>query len=117
MVGAVITHADISAIKRATQGELHRSHILELLASDQALGVVLEALVLGAEQLQLRALCSILLLSSDGRHFGRGVAPSLPDFYNTALEGLEIGQGVGSCGTAAFTGELVVVEDIATHPY
>jgi diguanylate cyclase (GGDEF)-like protein/PAS domain S-box-containing protein len=115
--GAVITHADISAIKQATQGELHRSHILELLASDQALGVVLEALVLGAEQLQLRALCSILLLSSDGRHFGRGVAPSLPDFYNAALEGLEIGQGVGSCGTAAFTGELVVVEDIATHPY
>jgi diguanylate cyclase (GGDEF)-like protein/PAS domain S-box-containing protein len=115
--GAVITHADISAIKQATQGELHRSHILELLASDQPLGVVLEALVLGAEQLQLRALCSILLLSSDGRRFGRGVAPSLPDFYNTALEGLEIGQGVGSCGTSAFTGELVVVEDIATHPY
>jgi PAS domain S-box-containing protein len=34
--GAVITHADISAIKQATQGELHRSHILELLASDHA---------------------------------------------------------------------------------
>jgi PAS domain S-box-containing protein len=25
--------------------------------------------------------------------------------------------GVGSCGTAAFTGKQVIVEDIATHPY
>jgi diguanylate cyclase (GGDEF)-like protein len=41
----------------------------------------------------------------------------LPDFYNKAIHGIEIGAGVGSCGTAAFTGERVVVEDIQTHPY
>jgi diguanylate cyclase (GGDEF)-like protein/PAS domain S-box-containing protein len=45
------------------------------------------------------------------------VAPSLPDFYNEALDGIEIAIGVGSCGTAAFTGERVVVDDIATHPF
>ena len=59
----------------------------------------------------------MLLLSSDGKHLSRGVAPGLPDFYNTAIDGIEIGLGVGSCGTAAFTGERVVVEDIQTHPY
>jgi len=41
----------------------------------------------------------------------------LPAAYNAAMEGVEIGMGVGSCGTAAFTGERVVVEDIATHPF
>jgi diguanylate cyclase (GGDEF)-like protein/PAS domain S-box-containing protein len=45
------------------------------------------------------------------------MAPSLPDFYNTAIDGIAIGVGVGSCGTAAFTGERVVVTDIATHPF
>ena len=115
--GAVITHTDITALKQATQYEQHRNHILELMTNDQPLAVILEALVTGAEQLQQDAFCSILLVSSDGRHLDHAVGPSLPDFYNAALEGIEIGMGVGSCGTAAFTGQLVVAEDIATHPH
>jgi len=39
------------------------------------------------------------------------------DFYNAAIDGIEIGMGVGSCGTAAFTGERVIVANIETHPY
>ena len=30
---------------------------------------------------------------------------------------MEIGIGRGSCGTAAYTGEQVIVEDVNTHPY
>ncbi len=97
--------------------EQFRSQTLELLAEDVPLPDILEAIVRGVESLNPAMLCSILLLDSDGRHLGRGVAPSLPDFYNEAVNGLEIGLGVGSCGTAAFTGERVIVEDIATHPY
>jgi len=33
------------------------------------------------------------------------------------MNGIEIGIGVASCGTAAFTGQRVIVEDIQTHPY
>ena len=44
-------------------------------------------------------------------------APSLPDFYNDAIEGMKIGDGVGSCGTAAFRKERVIVTDILNHPY
>ena len=61
--------------------------------------------------------CSILLLDSDGEHLKRGAAPGLPEFYNAAIESIAIGAGVGSCGTAAYTGQRVIVEDIATHPY
>jgi diguanylate cyclase (GGDEF)-like protein/PAS domain S-box-containing protein len=62
-------------------------------------------------------LCSILLLDTEKNCLLPGAAPSLPDFYNDAIEGLVIGDGVGSCGTAAFRGERVIVENIHTHPY
>jgi len=107
---------DITERKQAEQYERFRSHTMELLATNQPLEDLLMAIVRGVEQLHPAMLCSILLLDSDGRHLGRGVAPSLPDFYNDAINGLEIGLGVGSCGTAAFTGERVVVTDIAIHP-
>lgn len=108
---------DITEQKQADRLDEFRGLILELLATGEALSVVLNAIVLGVEQLHPAMLCSILLLSRDGEHLAQGVAPSLPDFYNAALEGVAIGIGVGSCGTAAFTGERVIVEDIKTHPY
>ncbi|HEX7764529.1 MAG TPA: EAL domain-containing protein, partial [Cellvibrio sp.] len=40
-----------------------------------------------------------------------------PDFYINAINGAKIGPATGSCGTAAFLGERVVVDDIQTHPY
>jgi putative methionine-R-sulfoxide reductase with GAF domain len=50
-------------------------------------------------------------------HLLNGASSSLPAFYNKAIDGIEIGTGVGSCGTAAFTGERVIVDDIQNHPY
>ena len=108
---------DITERKQAEQYERFRSHTLEMLASSEPLAEVLESIVRGVEQFNPGMLCSILLLDLEGRHLCKGVAPSLPDFYNAALEGIEIGVGVGSCGTAAFTGERMIVADIATHPY
>ncbi|MDP2404565.1 MAG: EAL domain-containing protein, partial [Methylotenera sp.] len=78
---------------------------------------LLESVVLGVEALNTKMLCSILLLDTEGKCLGDAIAPSLPDFYNKAINGVEVGLGVGSCGTATFTGETVIVEDIATHPY
>ena len=45
----------------------------------------------------------------------QGAAPSLPPDYCQAIHGISIGPNVGSCGTAAFTGQPCLVEDIATH--
>jgi PAS domain S-box-containing protein len=104
-------------LQKTNEYEQLRSHTLGMLAEDVPLADILEDIVWGVEQINPAMLCSILLLDSDGKHLGRGVAPSLPDFYNAAINGLEIGLGVGSCGTAAFTGERVIVSDIATHPY
>src|SRR6202165_3111732 len=59
-------------------------------------------------------LASILLV--EGGHLRHGGAPSLPKSYTDAVNGKVIGPSAGSCGTAAYRGELVIVEDIATDP-
>ncbi len=94
-----------------------RNHILELLTHDAPLSEILETLVLGTEAQNSATICSILLMDKDGKHLLTGAAPNLPGFYNQAIHGLAIGPNVGSCGTAAFMGERVVVENIQSHPY
>jgi len=110
-------HNEVRERNRMERYDKFRSHTLELIAGNVALPDILEAIVRGVEQLNPTMLCSILLLDSEGKHLVKGLAPSLPDFYNTAIDGIEIGMGVGSCGTAAFTGKRVIVEDLQTHPY
>lgn len=108
---------DLVSRKRSEQREQTRNHVLELLAHGAPLATMLEAIVRGVEQEQPSMICSILLLDSEGKHLLTGAAPGLPDFYNDAINGIEIGIGAGSCGTAAFTGQRVIVADIQAHPY
>jgi len=62
------------------------------------------------------SLASILLMDSDGLRLQHGAAPSLPRGYVDAIEGIRIGPIAGSCGTAAYRKEPVVVADIANDP-
>jgi diguanylate cyclase (GGDEF)-like protein/PAS domain S-box-containing protein len=117
LLGAVTTFIDISERKKAEDYEQFRSGILELLATNKPLNTILEALALGVEQLNSAMVCSILLLDNEGKHFVKGVAPSLPDFYNEAIKGVEIGICAGFCRTSTITEEAVIVEDITAHPY
>jgi serine phosphatase RsbU (regulator of sigma subunit)/anti-sigma regulatory factor (Ser/Thr protein kinase) len=61
-------------------------------------------------------LASVLLTDEDGAHLLHAAAPSLPEHYNAAIDGLAIGPAAGSCGTAAFRRSQVIVEDIASDP-
>ena len=108
---------DVSDREQSERREQTRNHVLELLAHGASLTAILEAIVRGVEQEQPAMLCGIMLLDNEGRHLFTGAAPGLPDFYNAAIDGIEIGIGAGSCGTAAFTGQRVIVEDVQTHPY
>jgi diguanylate cyclase (GGDEF)-like protein/PAS domain S-box-containing protein len=104
-------------IEQQTLALNSRNEVLEQLVQDKPLATLLESIVLGIEQTDTAKLCSILLLDSEGKHLLHGAAPHLPAFYNEAINGVEIGLGVGSCGTAAFTRKRVIVEDIQTHPH
>ncbi|WP_085296918.1 putative bifunctional diguanylate cyclase/phosphodiesterase [Cognaticolwellia mytili] len=94
-----------------------RNNILELIASSAKLSEILPAILVSVEREYHDAKCSILLLDDSKKHLIIGAAPSFPDFYNEAIDGVEIGYGVGSCGTAAYTGKRVIVEDISSHPF
>lgn len=69
------------------------------------------------EDLSPGVLVSVLLADEDGLHLRHGTAPSLPAFYNQAIDGIATGDGIGSCGTAAHRRQRVIVTDIATDPY
>ena len=108
---------DITDRKRAQRREQSRRDILQQIATGQRLPAILESIVAFVERESPESRCSILLLDKSRRHLLHGAAPRLPDFYNQAIHGLEIGPTVGSCGTAAFSNQRVIVEDIETHPY
>jgi len=88
--------------------------ILEKIASGADLAEVLASLVRLIEAQSGGMLCSILLLDEDGVHLRHGAAPSLPESYIKAIDGLSIGPNAGSCGTALYFGRPVVVTDILT---
>lgn len=108
---------DITKRKRDERRERTRLKILEEMARDADLPTLLELIVHFVEQETPGSLCSVLLADETGTRLRHGAAPSLPDDYNRAVDGLKIGRGMGSCGTAAFTKHRVVVEEIEGHPY
>lgn len=88
----------------------------EMIAASAPLSEVLSTLVRMIEVQSPGMLCSVLLLSEDGNHIQHGAAPSLPEHYVKAVDGSPIGPKSGSCGTAMYRGERVVVTDILTDP-
>ncbi|MFT5505475.1 MAG: GAF domain-containing protein [Gammaproteobacteria bacterium] len=106
-------HTDITERKEAELHQKSFTHLLELITS----GEQSQAIVGVVEQQNPAMLCNVLLLDDAGKHLLSGTESSLPDFYNEAIHRIEIGMGVGSCGTAAFINERVIVDDIQTHPY
>ena len=108
---------DITERKRAEQTATGQHEILVGIAAHRPLSDSLERIARLHETLNPGALCSLLLLDDDGRHVLHGAAPNLPEAYNQAVHRQEVGEAHGSCGTAVWRGERVVVADIATHPY
>ncbi|MEG5159608.1 PAS domain S-box protein [Microcoleus sp. AT3-A2] len=107
---------DITERKQAENWLTGQKQILEMIAKGATLGDTLNTLVKIIEQQSRDVIGSILLLAPDGEHLLHGAAPSLPDSYNAAIDGIAIGPDVGSCGTAAFSRQQVIVTDIASDP-
>jgi PAS domain S-box-containing protein len=108
---------DITAHWQSEKRNRAHNAILEMVARAESLNEILHAIVRTIEEEDPASICSILLLDKEGKHLLTAAAPALPSFYNEAIEGLEIGMGVGSCGTAAYLGKRVIVEDISAHEY
>ncbi len=103
--------------KRLEQEQYQRNKILECLATGKSLPVILDKIINAIEIMNLEMLASILLFDERHQCLHHGAAPSLPDFYIKAIDGVKIGNGVGSCSSTTFTRRAVIVEDVLTHPY
>lgn len=112
-----LADAGTSDVARSRALLAGQNEALQLAVAGAPLGSVLEVLVLTAErQADTGVLASVLLLDEAGERLRHGAAPSLPAAYCEAIDGLVIGPSVGSCGTAAWRNQVVVVTDIANDP-
>ena len=93
-----------------------QKRVLEMIAADAPLSESLAALIRLIEAQVPGMFGSVLLVDEQGLHLGHGAAPSLPTAYVAAIDGVTIGPEAGSCGTAAYFREPVLVKDIAEDP-
>jgi len=107
---------DITDRKRAEVLLAGEKRLLEMIARGDSRALILEGACLLVEELASGSLSSILLLDPSTNCLRHGAAPSLPTSYSKAIDGLVIGASVGSCGTAAYRAQPVIVSDIATDP-
>jgi diguanylate cyclase (GGDEF)-like protein/PAS domain S-box-containing protein len=105
----------ISNITETRQTQVLQQRILEAVARDDDLPDVAKLICQEVEAIAPGVTCTIIRIDQEG--LLRPLAgPSVPAAYGEAIDGVPIGPDVGSCGTAAWRGEPVLVEDIETDP-
>src|SRR5699024_10106201 len=108
---------DITLRKMSERREQMRRRTLEKIAQGCSLQEIMLQLIESAEAIHPSSMCAISLTDETGKFLLHGAAPSLPDFFNQALDGVEIGLSAGSCAAAVALGKRVIVNKIASHPY
>jgi PAS domain S-box-containing protein len=106
---------DVTEAKRLESLEHLEKIVLEMNSvKGTPLANVLDTYVRGVEAMFPHSRCSLLGVKNKRLH--SLAAPSLPAEYVEAIENREIGENAGSCGTAAFLRQQVIVSDIASDP-
>jgi diguanylate cyclase (GGDEF)-like protein len=102
----------------ARVGDLVASHnrLHELIAQAAPLREVLGELVEGIERYEPSVIPCVVLLDRESSTLHPGAGPSLPPHYLASIDGVIIGPNVGTCGSAAWSGQLTITEDIADDP-
>ena len=109
--------SDITTHWKSEQRNRAHDRILGLVAKGTDLNDILQEILRTIEFEDSDSICSILLLDNEGKHLLNTIKNRLPRFYNEAINGIKIGVGVGSCGTAAILKKRVIVDDIMTNKY
>jgi diguanylate cyclase (GGDEF)-like protein/PAS domain S-box-containing protein len=116
VIGLVGIAHDITTRRQAALLREGQARILEMIAISAPLEEVLEELMLLAESQLTGILGSVMLADPNKGILRHGAAPSLPVVYTAAVDGVRVGPRAGSCGTAAWRRERVIVTDIMEDP-
>jgi len=106
---------DITENKQYQNLYKDQKDLLEFIATENNLQKILNQTIFLTESRNKGSKCSILLLDEKKQQLFNGSAPSLPEFYNKAIDGLQIGEKSGACGRAAFLKQRVIIENISIH--
>jgi PAS domain S-box-containing protein len=109
-------HLDITRRKQEQLWLAEQNAVLEEVARGARPEQILDRLTQAIERVVDGSMASAMVLASDGVHIRHVAAPNLPPAYREAIDGQPIGPQAGSCGTAMFRAQPVVVGDIATDP-
>ncbi|WFU11930.1 diguanylate cyclase (plasmid) [Rhizobium sp. CB3090] len=114
--GLVGISRDITERKLADLLRDGQAHVLEMIVTGAPLERVLEDVIRLVESLSQGIFCSIMLVDDTKRHLRCVAAPSLPAGFTKLLDCISVGEKAGSCGTAVYRRETVIVADIADDP-
>ena len=106
---------DITKQKQLEIINRDRNTLIEYIAKEQDLTKTLHKIVKLAQSQDIDTKCSILLLDESKTRLYCGASPDLPEFYNKAIDGIEIGENIGSCGAAVYKKKRIIVSNIDTH--
>src|SRR5438876_4494419 len=87
---------------------------LEMIAGGASLADILTNLCAAIDAQSPGIISSVLLMDPDGQRLWPAAGPRVPSDWTRAISPLMIGPDMGSCGTAAFRKERVIVTDIAS---
>ncbi|HJP62314.1 MAG TPA: PAS domain-containing protein [Mucilaginibacter sp.] len=108
---------DISRIKiEQLILELEKKVLQLNFLAEYPLSKIAEKLLVGIESIFPEMYCSILEVDREQEKVYHLAAPRLPIEYCNIINGASIGPNAGSCGTAAYHREQVIVSDIANSP-
>jgi PAS domain S-box-containing protein len=109
--GFSIFFKDVTETKRLTELERIEKEFLESTAAyNSKIENNLSHYLKEIEKIHPGMVCSVLKLNGNCLYNWAG--PSLPKEYSNAIEGITIGENIGSCGTAAFKKQKIIVADI-----
>ncbi|MCX8998537.1 diguanylate cyclase [Rhizobiaceae bacterium BDR2-2] len=114
IAGVICFGRDITTHKRAEFMRKGHAVLLEQIARGYPLGGILDGLVHLVEAQLTDIQASILFYEEETGQLLHGAAPTLPREYSALIDGVTIGENVGSCGTAAWRRAPVMVSDTLT---
>ncbi|MFY0655852.1 MAG: EAL domain-containing protein [Neptunomonas phycophila] len=117
VIGIVALNRDMTHRHMETSLLRHHGRIQDMIIRGVSLNNILTEIVKGIENICSGSVCSILLFDKERKRIRLGASPSLPPYFIKAIEEVEVEVGAGSSGTAASTGQQVIVDDVSSHPF
>jgi PAS domain S-box-containing protein len=109
-------NTDIEDRKRAEALLAAEKQTLEMIANGASLPDILEKLCETIDAQSSDVKSAVMLMDLDGMHLRPAAGPRFPKEWLEAITPVKIGPCVGSCGSAAFLKQRVIVSDIARDP-